>query len=403
MTYFSGYDRRGLILSSGQTEVFQRQDTAHTSSHSRRTSAPRWRHAPGNIRHRIEMSSARRSSCWPHRDSATISSLPASIRRAKSSASGVTASLKSDYPALRKSLEAGEQPAFPPSVVVDVKRLACELPSRLAVPLACFTIPELRREVLARGIVAQISGVTLWRWLSADALQPWRHRSWIFPRDPQFSEKAGRILDLYGKHWKGRALRSDEFVISADEKPSLQARRRKHPTLAPGPSRPMRVEHEYFRTGALTYLAAWDVHRAKLFGRCEPKTTIGAVDRLVEQVMAVEPYRSARRVFWITDNCSSHRGEKAAARLRARWPAVTLVHTPNHASWLNQVEIYFSVVQRKVVTPNDFPSLRELEDRLLAFQGRYEQTAQPFQWTFTRADLAALLAKLKAKDLGRVA
>jgi hypothetical protein len=332
-----------------------------------------------------------------------MSSLLGSIRRAKSSANGATASLNNVYPALRKRLEAGGQPAFPPSVVVDVKRLACELPSRSAVPLARFTIPELRREVLGRGIVAQISGVTLWRWLSADALQPWRHRSWIFPRDAQFAEKAGRILDLYAQTWDGIPLRPDEFVMSADEKPSLQARRRKHPTLAPGPARPMRVEHEYFRTGALTYLAAWDVHRAKLFGRCEPKTTIGAVDRLVEQVMSIEPYRSARRVFWITDNCSSHRGEKAAARLRAHWPAVTLVHTPNHASWLNQVEIYFSIVQRKVVTPNDFPSLRELADRLLAFQARYEETAEPFQWTFTRADLAALLAKLKAKELGRVA
>ena len=99
---------------------------------------------------------------------------------------------------MKKSLEAGAQPAFPPSVVVDVKRLACELPSHSDVPLARFTIPELHREVLARGLVAQISGVTLWRWLSADALQPWRHRSWIFPRDPQFAEKAGRVLDLYG-------------------------------------------------------------------------------------------------------------------------------------------------------------------------------------------------------------
>ena len=132
----------------------------------------------------------------------------------------------------------------------------------------------------------------------------------------------------------------DEFVVSVDEKPSLQARCRKHPTLAPGPARPMRVEHEYFRMGALTYLAAWDVHHAKLFGRCEPKTTIGAVDRLVEQVMTTEPYRSARRVLWAADNCSSHRGEKAAARLRAQWPTVTLVHTLVHASWLNQFEIY---------------------------------------------------------------
>jgi hypothetical protein len=311
--------------------------------------------------------------------------------------------LKTECPALRKRLEAGGQPAFPRSVVVDVKRLACELPSRSDVPLARFTIPELRREVLGRGIVAQISGVTLWRWLSADALQPWRHRSWIFPRDVQFAEKAGRILDLYARTWDGAALEPDEFVMSADEKPSLQARRRKHRTLAPGPARPMRVEHEYFRTGALTYLAAWDVHRAKLFGRCEPKTTIGAVDRLVEQVMTTEPYRSARRVFWIADNCSSHRGDKAAARLRAHWPTLTLVHTPNHASWLNQVEIYFSIVQRKVVTPNDLTSLRELEDRLLAFQRRYEQIAKPFQWAFTRTELVALLATLKAKELGRVA
>ena len=224
-----------------------------------------------------------------------------------------------------------------------------------------------------------------------------------FPAIPSSPEKAGRVLDLYGRTWKRAALRRDEYVIAADEKPSLQARRRKHPTLALGPGPPMRIEHKYSRTGALTYLAAWDVHRAKLFGRCEPKTTIGAVDRLVQQVMTTEPYRSARRVFWIADNCSSHRGEKAVARLRAQWPRLTLVHTPVHASWLNQVEIYFSIVQCKVVTPNDFTALRELEDRLLAFQRQYGQTAKPFQWTFTRADLAALLAKLKAKELGRVA
>jgi hypothetical protein len=133
------------------------------------------------------------------------------------------------------------------------------------------------------------------------------------------------------------------------------------------------------------------------------ETTIGAVDRLVDQVMTTKPYRSARRVFWITDNCSSHRGEKAAARLRAQWPNATLVQTPVHASWLNQIEIYFSIVQRKVVTSNDCTSLRELEGRLLAFQGRYEQAAKPFQSAFTWADLVALLAKLKGKELGRVA
>jgi hypothetical protein len=166
-----------------------------------------------------------------------------STRPAKSSASGAIASSKTAWPVWGSSHEAGTQPAFPPSVVVDVKRLACELSSRSDVPLARFTIPELHREVLSRGIVAQIS-VTLWRWLSADALQPWRHRSWIFPRDAQLAEKAARVLDLYARTWDGTALTPDEFVVSADEKPSLQAPRRKHPTLAPGPARPMRIEHE---------------------------------------------------------------------------------------------------------------------------------------------------------------
>lgn len=293
--------------------------------------------------------------------------------------------------------------AFPPSVVVQVKALACELPYRLGLPLSRFSISEIQRQVLAQGIVAEISGTTLWRWLSADALCPWRHRSWIFPRDPQFSEKAGRILDLYERRWNGRPLQSSEFVVSADEKTSIQARRRKHLSLAPAPGCPLRIEHEYQRCGAWTYLAAWDVHRAKLFGRCEAKNAIAAVDRLVGEVMRQPPYRSARRVFWIMDNGSAHRGRKAADRLQSQWPSVVLVHTPLHASWLNQIEIYFSIVQRKVLTPNDFSSLAAVRNRLLAFQRRYAQIATPFQWTFTRKHLAALMAKLNRRLLARAA
>ena len=110
--------------------------------------------------------------------------------------------------------------------------------------------------------------------------------------------------------------------------------------------------------------------------------------------MAEEPYRSAPRVFWIVDNGSSHRGERAAAALMARYPNLILVHLPIHASWLNQIEIYFSVVQRKVVTPNDFADLAEVEARLLAFQRRYQQTAVPFDWRYTRSDLDQLLRRL---------
>lgn len=272
--------------------------------------------------------------------------------------------------------------------------MACELPHRIGLPLARFSIPELRREVLAQGIVAEISGATLWRWLSADALRPWRYRSWIFPRDPRFLEKAGRILDLYEGVWENRPLRPTDCVLSADEKTSIQARQRKHQSLAPKPGRPAYIEHEYKRAGAWNYLAAWDVRRAKVFGRCEPKTGIAPFDRLVAQVMAQEPYRSAKRVFWIIDNGSAHRGQKAIARLQEKWPTIIPVHTPVHASWLNQIEIYFSVVQRKVLTPNDIGSLAELEERLLRFQDRYQEIAKPFHWTFTRKNLAALMAQL---------
>jgi len=224
-----------------------------------------------------------------------------------------------------------------------------------------------------------------------------------FPRDPNFAAKAGPILDLYHRVWEGVSLGADEFVISADEKTSIQARRPKQPTSPPAPNRPTRVEHEYFRGGAWVYLAAWDVHRAKVFGRCEFENGIAPVDRLVSEVMSQEPYKSARRVFWIMDNCSAHRGQKAADRFRTQWPNAILVHTPTHASWLNQVEIYFSIVQRKVLTPNDFSSLADLEQRLLAFQFHYERTASPFKWTFTRSDLHTLLAKLDAKRLAPAA
>jgi hypothetical protein len=286
---------------------------------------------------------------------------------------------------------------------VAVKALACELPSRLGVPLSRLHVPDIATEVVARGIAADISGTTIWRWLSEDAIRPWRSRSWIFPRDPNFEAKAGRVLDLYARTWEGKALGKGDFVISADEKTSIQARQRCHATLAPSSTRDMRVEHEYDRGGALAYLAAWDVHRARIFGRCEPTTGIEPFGRLVEQVMTTEPYASARRVFWVVDNGSSHRGQRSVDRMRHRWPNARLVQLPVHASWLNQVEIYFSVVQRKVLTPNDFTDLAEVESRLAAFERRYEQTADPFEWKFTRSDLTKLLERLADKPDYRTA
>lgn len=295
--------------------------------------------------------------------------------------------------------DAGARPVFPPEAVLEIKALACQLPKDLDLPFSSLTHEEIARQAVKRGIVASISGATIWRWLNEDAIRPWCYRSWIWPRDPQFAQKAGRVLDLYHRRWDGEPLGPRDYVLSMDEKTSIQARKRLTPTHAPCPGRSGRVEHEYERCGALAYLAAWDVHRAKLFGICNPQTGIEPFQRLVDLVMTQQPYRSARRVFWITDNGSSHRGDAAVKRLSHRYHNAVLVHTPVHASWLNQIEIYFSVVQRRVLSPNDFNDLTELQACILAFQAHYETIAEPFQWKFTRDDLKNLLAKLSPAEM----
>jgi DDE superfamily endonuclease len=273
------------------------------------------------------------------------------------------------------------------------------LPATHGIPLSRWTVRELGTEVRQSGLVATISDSTVWRWLHADAIRPWQHRTWVFPRDPEFAIKAGRILDLYERVWDRKPLHDDEFVLSADEKTSIQARRRLHPTLPVQPASAMKIEHEYKRCGAWAYLAALDVHRAKVFGRCESRNGMAPFDRLVEQVMTRPPYHDARRVFWIVDNCSSHRGLAAVERLQTKFPRLFLVHSPVHASWLNQIEIYFSIVQRKVLTPNDFPNLNAVAERLFDFQYHWETIGHPFHWNFTRRDLAQLLSKVPSSPV----
>ena len=274
-----------------------------------------------------------------------------------------------------------------------MKALACELPATLGLPLSRFSRSELRRHVLAAGIVAEISGITIWRWLREDALRPWSRRSWIFPRDPDFQTKAGRVLDLYHRRFEGRALRDDEFVICADEKTQIPIRTRLHPITPPAPGRPIRVEHEYRRHGVCAYIAAWDVHRARLFGNVVSKISIPAFDEVVSRVMSDEPYRSARRVFWVVDNGTIHRGQRTVDRLQAQHDNLTLIHLPTHASWINQIEIYFSILQRKALTPTDFSSQDAVASRILGFQDHYQAIAEPFEWKFTRDDLARLMMR----------
>src|SRR6266851_3597933 len=278
----------------------------------------------------------------------------------------------------------------------DRQRALIVLPAATGVPLARWSCPELAAELASRGLVSAISPSSVRRILAEHPIKPWQYQSWIFPRDPDFAARAAVVLDLYQGFYQGRPLEPGDRIVSVDAKPSIQARARRHRPAPPAPGQPMRVEHEYQRKGALALLAALDV-RTGTVSASTPKTTgIAPFMALMGQIMSQEPYRSAPRVFVIVDNGSDHRGKKAARRLRHAYPNCIMIHTPVHASWLNQIEIFFSIVQKKVVSPNDFTSTSQLSATLLAFINRHNQTARPFNWKFTAKDLAGLLERISA-------
>lgn len=297
-------------------------------------------------------------------------------------------------PALADRKRSGRPARFTPVQVAGAKALACQLPAETGVPLSRWSCPELAAELTARGITETVSASTVRRWLREDALKPWQYRSWIFIRDPDFRAKTPACLGSVRLHvrWcptgRGRVRpvqRREDFRPGPLPLPS-------DPGPGPGPGDACQPRVRPWR-------------RAGLPGRRrrpprEGLRPLRAEDRivpfmaLVTQVMTTEPYARARRVFWIVDNGSSHRGKKAIDRLTTAFPNAVMVHTPIHASWTNRIEIFFSIVQRKVVTPNDFTDLTQVRDRLRAFEDRYNATTQPFQWKFTTSDLDDLLARL---------
>lgn len=280
-----------------------------------------------------------------------------------------------------------------------VVALACQLPAATGVPLSRWTGPELTAELAAQGLVSEpVSASSLLRILAENPVRPWRYRSWIFPRDPDFAAKATVILDLYQGVYQGEPLSPGDRVLSFDAKPSIQARGRIRQTVPAAPGRPVRVEHEYVRHGALALLAGLDVHTGQVFAATPKTTGIVPFMDLVGQVMARPEYKNAPRVFVIVDNGSDHRGQAAISRLARAHPNAVMIHTPVHASWLNQIEIFFSIIQKKVISPNDFASLDQLSATLFAFTDRYNQTARPFNWKFTAADLKDLLHRISEHD-----
>jgi transposase len=215
--------------------------------------------------------------------------------------------------------------------------LACQLPGETGVPLSRWTGPELARELADRGLAGLMSVSSLLRILAENPVKPWQHQSWIFPRDPDFEAKANVILDLYQGFYQGEPLGPGDRILSFDAKPSIQARGRIHATLPAAPGRPARVEHEYVRHGALALLAGLDVHTGEVFASTPKTTGIIPFMDLVAQVMERPEYKNSPRVFVIVDNGSDHRGKAAIGRLARAHPSAIMIHTPVHASWLNQI------------------------------------------------------------------
>lgn len=285
----------------------------------------------------------------------------------------------------------GRPPLFPSRTLVEIKAIACELPAKRGLPLSRFSLSEILGEIQRAGVHPVPSRSALWSILRESGIRPWFHRSWVFRRDPRFAERAGPILDLYEGRWNGEPLGPEDHVLCADEKTGIQVLSRPHPTEAPGPGKQMRVEFEYRRHGTIGYTGAVDVRSGRAFGACPSRNTRITFRRFVKTVMAREPYASARRVFWIVDNGSAHHPTTFGPWLSRACPNAVAVHTPVHASWLNQEEIFLSILDRKALTPRDLSGRAEAIQRILRFQERYNRNCRPFRWRFTRRDLRRLL------------
>jgi DDE superfamily endonuclease len=312
------------------------------------------------------------------------------------SAVGADAGPKAGSPS-RTTLAGAVSRSFPPLDRAIITSIACDVVARTGNPLSRQSTTDLAQRARDE-LNKPISRSTVWRILDEDAIKPWQYEHWIFPRASNFFERAAIVLDLYAGYWQGERLDPFDRILSSDEKTSIQARIRRHPTLGPASGRRRRVEAEYRRGGALQYLAAWDVQEGLVMGRCEAKTGIRPFGRLVEQVMERPAYGSAGRVFWVVDNGSSHRGEASAKRMSRAYPNAILVHLPVHASWLNQVEVYFSLLQRKVLTPNDSADLQELGLRIRLYEELTNSQPRPFDWKFTKYDLFRLLQGLAKRE-----
>jgi transposase len=267
---------------------------------------------------------------------------------------------------------------FPPEVAIHVVRLACERPDLCGRSLSQWDCAELARQLVEDGLVADISAATIRRILAAHQLKPWRHHLWMYPkhpRDADFYATVADVIDLYT-----RPLSDDEIVLSLDEKTSLQPRPRLAPTRpAQQQNLPNRYEHEYTRAGALNLFAAFDTRSGQVYGQCyerkRQQECIAFLEYLDQKIA-----EHIRTIHLVCDNVSTHHG-KDVTRWFAKHPRFVVHFTPVHCSWMNQVEQWFSILQRKRLRIADFASKDHLRAKLAQFIAEWNQQAHPFNWS----------------------
>jgi len=290
---------------------------------------------------------------------------------------------------LRIYLDQAGRGFFPPEVRAQATALACSRPREAGVPLARWSNAEIAQRLIALGVVLQIAVSTVGRWLAAEKIRPWRYHNWQHILDPHaFLERARPALELYNhaKEW----LKLKVWVVCADEKTSLQARKRSRPPDPAAPGHPVHIEHRYERQGALHLFSALSVADGWVGGVCrQRKRFVDFQAFLMEVVIPEALRRGVRVVALILDNSTTHAPKQLERWLEEQcqthgWElSIQVFWLPANASWLDQIEIWFSILQRKLLQPNHFESLAALEKAILAFIAHHNETAKPIQWTYT--------------------
>jgi hypothetical protein len=263
-------------------------------------------------------------------------------------------------------------------VATHLVKLACELPEDEARSLSTWTCSELARTLIRDGVVDTISSSSVQRILASEKLKPWRVHHWLsskVPRDHEFRAIVRNVCDLYT-----RKLKPNECVWSLDEKTSLQPRTRTAPSRpARAPNEPVRVEHEYVRKGALNLFAAFNTRSGRVIGILRRRKRQIEFIELLEEIDRATP-ATVTLIHVLCDNLSIHAGQLARAWLDAH-PRFRMHFTPVHCSWMNQVEQWFSILQRKRLRATNFADLADLEQKVIAFIDEWNEVAHPFHWT----------------------